>query len=398
MIFLAFDPVAILRGGVPFIGLLLILVLIHEFGHFLAAKAFGIKVLEFGIGFPPKAKTLFKRGDTEYTLNWLPIGGFVRLLGEEDPTDPQSLAAAPRWQRLTVMGAGVAMNFVLAILLLSISFMIPRERSLSLAQIVEVAPGSPAANAVIEGETRDGTAPTQGIQPGDIVMEVEGRDVKNTNELVYANRLNLGETQTWTIIRDGATLTAQVYARWKPPAGQGPTGVRIGAPTTCTFDAEGEVIPSTCQLKYPQTESQWYWPWEAVPKGTQSLIDTMVLTINEIRVRINGGAGASIGGEDQPAFTGPVGIADTTGTLIDEAGWRPLIEFAALLSLNLAIFNALPIPMLDGGRMFFVVLEIVRGGRRISPEKESLVHLTGFALMMAGVIVVTYFDIARLVT
>jgi len=394
--YLAFDAVAIVRAVVPFVSLLLILVLIHELGHFIAAKAFGIKVLEFGVGFPPKAKTLFKKGETEYTLNWLPIGGFVRLLGEEDPSDPRSLAAAPRWQRLTVMGAGVMMNFVLAILLLSIGFMIPRDRPLSQAQIYEVAPGSPAANAKVTGEMPDGSAPQQGIQPGDIVIEVEGRSVQNTSEMVYANRLNLGETQTWKIIRGGSTLTAEVYARWHPPEGQGPTGVRIGAPTVCKYDENFE--PIECQLKYTQTEKQWYWPWTALVKGTQSLVDTMVLTVNEVRVRVGGGGGASIGGEDQPAFTGPVGIADTTGTLIEEAGWRPLIEFAALLSLNLAIFNALPIPMLDGGRMLFVFIEILRGGRRIAPEKEALVHFAGFALMMAGVLVVTYFDIARLVT
>jgi regulator of sigma E protease len=395
---MAFDGVAIARAVVPFVSLLLALVLIHEFGHFLAAKAFGIKVLEFGVGFPPKAKTLFTKGETEYTLNWLPIGGFVRLLGEEDPSDPRSLAAAPRWQRLTVMSAGVLMNFFLAVVLLSVGYMIPRDRSLSQAQIAEVAPGSPAAQAKISGEMRDGTAPTQGIQVGDLVTNVEGRDIANTSEMVYANRLNLGETQTWTIIRGGSTLTAEVYARWHPPAGQGPTGVRIGAPQTCTYDQNGEVIASTCQLKFPQTESVWYWPWEAFPKGARSLVDTMVLTTNEIRVRIGGGGGASINGDNQPAFTVPVGIADTTGEIIHEAGWRPLIEFAALLSLNLAIFNALPIPMLDGGRMFFVFLELVRGGRRISPEKEALVHFAGFALMMAGVLVVTFFDIQRLVT
>jgi regulator of sigma E protease len=392
--FLAFDGLAIIRSVVPFISLLLVLVVIHEFGHFLAAKAFGIKVLEFGVGFPPKAKTLFTKGETEYTLNWLPIGGFVRLLGEEDPTDPRSLAAAPRWQRLTVMGAGVMMNLVLAILLLSIGFMVPRERSLAQAQIVEVSPGSPAAEAQISGEMRDGSPVVQGIQPGDLVIEVEGREVQNTSEMVYANRLNLGETQEWKIIRAGSTLTAEVYARWHPPAGQGPTGVRIGRPVSCSIDADGE--PQNCQAKYTQTENVQYWPWEALPKGTQSLVDTMVLTVNEIRVRVGGGGGAAT--DDQPAFTGPVGIADTTGTLIEQAGWRPLIEFAALLSLNLAIFNALPLPMLDGGRMFFVFLEIVRGGRRIAPEKEALVHFTGFALMMVGVLVVTYFDIARLVT
>jgi len=396
MTFLAFDPAAILLAVVPFLALLLVLVLIHEFGHFLAAKAFGIKVLEFGVGFPPKAKTLFTKGDTEYTLNWLPIGGFVRLLGEEDPSDPRSLAAAPRWQRLTVMGAGVAMNAVLAILLMAVGFMIPRERALTLAQVVDVAPGSPAANAEIRGAMRDDSPVLQGLQPGDIVLEVEGRDIKNTGELVVANRLNLGETQEWLINRNGSTLTALVFARWNPPAGEGPTGIRISPPATCSLDAAGD--PVNCQLLYPYSENVSYPPWEALPKGFTALAETMQLTINEIRIRFNGTGGASIAGEDQPAFTGPVGIADTTGQLISDQGWRPLIEFAALLSLNLAIFNALPIPMLDGGRMVFVVVEILRGGRRISPEKENLVHLTGFVLLMMGVLVVTYFDIARLVT
>jgi regulator of sigma E protease len=396
LIFLAFDSVAILRAAVPFLSLLVVLVVIHEFGHFIAAKAFGIKVLEFGIGFPPKAVTYLRKGGTEYTLNWLPIGGFVRLLGEEDPSDPQSLAAAPRWKRLIVMFAGVFMNIVLAVVLLAVGFMVPRERSLSLAQIAEVASGSPAAQAQITGVMRDGSAPLQGLQPGDIVLEVEGREVKNTSELVYANRLNLGETQTWKINRAGSSLTAEVYARWHPPADQGPTGIRISAPATCS-DVDADGSPINCRLLYPYTESVAYPPWEAFPKGVTALIDTLVLTKNELQVRIGGGGGASVN-DDEPAFTGPVGIADTTGQLIKEAGWRSLIEFAALLSLNLGIFNALPIPMLDGGRMFFVFVEILRGGRRIAPEKESLVHLTGFALLMVGVLIVTYFDIARLVS
>lgn len=396
MTFLAVDFAAIFLAVVPFLLLLLVLVIIHEFGHFLAAKAFGIKVLEFGVGFPPRAKTLFTKGETEYTVNWLPIGGFVRLLGEEDPSDPRSLAAAPRWQRLTVMGAGVAMNAVLAVLLMAVGFMIPRERALTQVQVVDVAPGSPAATARIEGQMRDDSPVEQGLQPGDMIVEVEGREIMNTGELVVANRLNLGDTQKWIINRGGSTLTAHVYARWDPPAGEGPTGIRIAAPATCSTDANGD--PVNCQLLYPYTENVSYPPWEALPKGVTSLVETMQLTINELRVRFSGTSGASVAGEDQPAFTGPVGIADTTGTLISEQGWRPLIEFAALLSLNLAIFNALPIPMLDGGRMVFVVIEILRGGKRISPEKESLVHLTGFALMMVGVLIVTYFDIARLVT
>lgn len=385
----------ILKAAAIFLALLVPLILIHEFGHFLVAKAFGIKVLEFGVGFPPRIKGLvWRRGETEYTVNALPIGGFVRLLGEEDPSDPRSLAAAARWKRLTVMAAGVFMNLVLAIFLFSLVFMIPRDRDLSLAMVSEVAPGSPAAEAVVEGEMRDGTAPLQGVQPGDIVVDVEGRDIKNTQELIYTTRLHLGETQEWTIHRAGSTLTAHVYARWHPPADQGPTGIQIGAPTTClAFDDEGEC--SDARLIYPNTENVWYWPWEALPKGLGALRDTVVLTANEIRVRVGGGGGGGVP-DDSAAVSGPVGVADQTSDLVEAAGWRAAIELGALLSLNLAVFNALPIPGLDGGRMLFLFIEIIRGGRRIAPQKEALVHLAGFALLFASIIVVTYFDIARI--
>ncbi|MGH2628896.1 MAG: M50 family metallopeptidase [Anaerolineales bacterium] len=396
MPFLAVEPFDIFRNGGIFLLLLVPLVVIHEFGHFLAAKAFGIKVLEFGIGFPPRAWTFLRKGETEYTLNWLPIGGFVRLLGEEDPTDPRSLAAAARWKRLTVMFAGVFMNLVFAAFLLSVSYMIPREVSLAQAQVTSVADDSPASVARITGEMRDGSAPLQGLQPGDMVQEVEGREVRNQGELIRANRLNLGETQTWIINRGGSTLKAEVYARWHPPAGQGPTGITVGAPTICSdIDADGN--PSGCQLRYPFTDSEWFWPWEAVPKGIGSLTDAVVLSYNEIRVRFGGGGGGGVP-SDEPAFSGPVGIASQTGELIDEAGWRPIIELAALLSLNLAVFNALPIPMLDGGRMAIVFVEILRRGKRIAPEREALIHLTGFALLMTGVLIVTFFDIQRLVS
>ncbi|HJP40611.1 MAG TPA: M50 family metallopeptidase [Dehalococcoidia bacterium] len=378
-----------------FILLLVPLVVIHEFGHFLAAKAFGIKVLEFGVGFPPKIRGK-KFGETEYTINWLPIGGFVRLLGEEDPTDPRSLAAQAPWKRLTVLFAGVVMNVALAVALLSAGLMIPRERSLAMAQVVEVSPDSPAAEAVIEGQMRDGSEPLQGIQSGDLIIEVEGREVRNTQELILANRLNLGETQDWVIVRANSTLTAQVYARWHPPADQGPTGIRVGAPIRCSgIDDEGELVD--CELRFPFTETVWRWPWEAVPEGIQDLADVVVLNVNELRVRFGGGGGGAAVG-DGPVIQGPVGLAATTKDIVGTAGWRPLIELAALFSLNLAVFNALPLPMLDGGRALFVFIEIIRGGRRVAPEKEALVHLLGFVSLMTLVLFITFFDVQRLVT
>ncbi len=512
----------LLRTVLPFAGLLVGLVVLHELGHFLAAKAFGIKVLEFGVGFPPRIKGLsWRRGETEYTLNWLPIGGFVRLLGETDipymaaalierdgeralalaelvpgearlsfqvavggdveadlaraeparllleradgasgmpeverpplPADvaarlvarrfgddvpesvagneageaavaqllvylaeeteapdgrtlsnlealplwghPRSLAAAARWKRLTVMGAGVAMNLALALLLFATGFMVPRERSLTLAQVAEVAPGSPASTAAITGSMRDGSAPERGLQAGDVIMEVNGREVRNVSELIFTTRRHLGETQDWVVSREGATLDARVHARWRPPAGQGPTGIRVGPPTVCaSVDAAGEPV---CQPRFPFSERVWAPPWEALPLGWRAMIDAVVITKNEIQARI---AGASSPGEDQPLFSGPVGIASATGDIIEQAGWRSLIELAALLSLSLAVFNALPFPALDGGRMLFVLIEIARGGRRISPRKEALFHLVGFAVLLAGIVVITWFDIRRLIT
>jgi regulator of sigma E protease len=391
-----FDPLAIVRAAGPFIGILLVLVVVHEFGHFLAAKALGIKVLEFGVGFPPRAFTYMRRNGTEYTVNWLPIGGFVRLLGEEDPTDPQSLAAAARWKRLTVLFAGVGMNFVLAILLMTVSYMVPRERSLSMAEVTSVSPGSPAATAQVTTLDPGAPAPAQGLQPGDVVTRVNGSDIHNTGELVYQNRLHVGETQDWTIERGGQKLKAEVYARLHPPAGQGATGITIAPPTTCS-PAQMAAGATDCELLYPKTERVAYAPWTALTKGTTALWDTVILTKNELQIRFGGGGGGGSASEG-PAFQGPVGIASATGQIIQEDGWRSLIELSALLSLNLAVFNVLPIPMLDGGRIFIVLLEIVRGGRRIAPEKEALVHLTGFALLMALVVVVTFFDISRLVT
>ena len=375
---LAVDGIAIVRAALPFLGILFLLVIIHEMGHFFAAKAFGIKVLEFGIGLPPRIKGIgFRRGETEYTLNWLPLGGFVRLLGEEDPTDPRSLAAAPRWKRLTVLCAGVVMNIVLAIILFSVGFMVPRERSMGVVSIAEVFPDTPAAIAQVDGYMQDGSDPDQGLQSGDIIATVNGREVLNIQELSFAIRRYLGEVQNWEIVREGSSLQASVLARWDPPVGQGPTGLMVGS-------------------RYPYTEIVWYYPWDAFPKGWGAMVDTIVLTKNEIQLRLSGSEAALSAGE--PLFTGPVGIAEATGDVISKVGWRSLIELTALLSLNLGIFNILPIPMLDGGRVLFVLVEIVRGGRRISPEREALVHLMGFSLLIAGVIAITYFDVTRLFT
>ncbi len=328
----------ILYTILPFAGVLVVLIVAHELGHFITAKLTGVKVLEAGLGYPPRIWGFTWR-DTIYSINWLPLGGFVRLLGEEDPSDPGSLAAKPRWVRLLVLASGSGMNFVLPILLFAIAFSIPRDVNVGLTQITDVVPDAPAQEA--------------GLQSGDVIFEINDEEVRNIREVSMAIRLNLGETIDFTVKHpDGVTETIPVHARWSPPQGQGPTGIMIAN-------------------MYSFTEKESFPPWQAIPKGWTATVDSLLLARNEVISWTKGNSG--------PDVAGPVGIAQATGEVVEQAGWLVLFDFAALLSINLAIINILPLPMLDGGRIAFVLLEIVRRGKRIAPEKEALVHLVGLA-------------------
>lgn len=356
--------VGVIYSVLPFLAMLVGLIVFHELGHYITAKLFRIKVLEAGLGYPPRIWGFTWKG-TLYSINWLPLGGFVRLLGEEDPSHPQSLAAQAAWKRLIVLGAGSGMNFILPVMLFAIAFMIPRQVPVGPAVIQVVERGSPAAEA--------------GLQPGDTILELNGEAVKNTQEVGRLIRLNMGDVITFKVKRQvlgggGETevLEFPVKARWAPPAGQGPTGIVIAN-------------------RYPQFHDTESYPvWEAIPKGWTATWDSLILARNQIVAMFHGGSG--------PDVAGPVGIAQATGEVVKESGWQTLLDFAALLSINLAIINILPLPMLDGGRIAFVLLEVARGGKRIAPEKEAIVHLIGLALIITMAVVVTYFDIIRIIS
>ncbi len=281
----------------------------------------------------------------------------MKLAGEEDPTVKGSLAGKSIATRLLVLSSGALMNIILPFLLFSIAFMVPHQAIEGQVMIEDVAPNSPAAMA--------------GIRPGDTLIAVNGKTVNYAGELSREIQLNLGNPIRIELKHtDGTTETVQVTPRWRPPEGQGAVGV-------LTRTENARLIRESLPF------------WKAIPKGVVSCFETFVLFKNGIISMVIGTTAAQ--------FTGPVGIAQMTGQ-VASAGISPLFEFAAFLSINLAIFNIFPLPGLDGGRIAFVFLEWVRRGKRIPARIEGMVHLGGFALLILFFVAITYQDIARIVT
>jgi regulator of sigma E protease len=209
---------------------------------------------------------------------------------------------------------------------------------------------------------------------GDVIYAVEGRDAKNVSEASRYINLYRGRTVDVTAKRGEEFVNLEVHARWAPPGGQGPTGISIAA-------------------QYPFTETVALPPWESIPQGARQTVDSLLLARNEIVSWFKGAGG--------PQFAGPVGIAQTTGEVARQTesaagAVSPLLELAALLSINLGILNLLPLPMLDGGRVLFLLIEVARRGKRIAPEKEAIIHLVGLAAFVVLAVVITFFDISRI--
>lgn len=338
-----------------FVAVLVVIILAHELGHFTAAKLAGVTVEEFGIFYPPRVLS-FKRRGTIYSLNALPLGGFVRMAGEEDPNKPGSLASKRIPVRLIVLSAGSLMNLLLPLLLLSIAFMVPHDALIGEVEVLEVAPDSPAEAA--------------GMRPGDVFVSIGGQEVSNTGDIQRLFFRTLGSEVSVTVLRDGAERVVFLTPRWKPPEGEGASGILV---TTNS--------PTVIREQEPF--------FQAIGMGASRGVEIMVLFKNSIIGMFSGAVPVEL--------RGPVGIAEMTGEFA-RAGISPLLEFASLISINLGILNLFPLPALDGGRVAFVLVELVRGGRRISARKEWLIHTVGFFLLIGALLAVTYRDIIRLVS
>ena len=381
---------------VPVLGAL---IFVHELGHFVAAKRFGIKVLEFGFGFPPRLFGI-RYGETLYSINLVPLGGFVRMVGEEDPEDPRSFARKSVLQRIIVLSAGSFMNLLTPIVIFTVLFAIPRDTAIGSVIISGVAPGSPAAEA--------------GLRPGDIVLAYDGDRVNNHLDLIAQVMASLG-SETDITVRRGAIVsglggspelaaveTLTVVPRLNPPelqvvdnVAEPETQVSLGDAQLYNRELEvgdimtqgsiGVMIGTSNVRIVKQRESIW----NAVPMAVERIWDVVTITKN--------GFARWIAGGPDPGLAGPIGIARVTGE-VAKAGISPIFELTALLSISLGIVNILPIPALDGGRLMFVVIEWVRRGKRISPKREGLVHLVGFAILLGFIVVISYFDVVRMLS
>ena len=364
-----------------FLGVLVVLVLVHELGHFLVAKRAGITVEEFGIGFPPRITSVMWRG-TRYSLNWIPLGGFVRMLGEDGDVevrrlrergltdDEVELAMAgafnrrPIWVRVGVLLAGVAMNFVLAAALFAVALSLPALIGHGPLTVIEVQENSPAAGK---------------LEVDDVIVAVDDQTFERSADLTQYVRERAGFVVELTVLRDGEETTVGIIPRSvtdeQRANGIGPVG----------FSYEPE--------RLVEEPSSVTGPLDAIGRGTVAAWG--------LAIRIPGGLADAVGGllglnPNAGDARGPIGIAQETGRVLE----APLVSqllFVGVLSVNLAVLNVLPFPPLDGGRIAVVLLESVRR-RKLPAEREALIYLTGFAVLLALIVLISIQDIQRLIT
>lgn len=363
--------------AIIFLLILSFLVLIHELGHFLTARKFGMKVEEFGLGYPPKALRLFtdKLG-TVYTLNWLPVGGFVRLFGEdgslsvEGEENKTTLKGAfftkPVWQRLVVVLAGATINFIFGVIAFGAIYSytgIPVE--LQAVRVEEVAAQSPAAEA--------------GLQVGDLIVgigEPEVVGIKSVGQYIEQLNAYVGTTAPLKVERNDAVLEIPVYVRGEKeiPAGEGATGV----------------VVNDFELRhYPL----WQMPFRGMVVGLKA-----ALQFSGVLLQGLGGMVKDLvsHGKVPSEVAGPVGIvhmAQQEGLLT--SGLIPLLNFMAILSINLAIVNVLPFPALDGGRAMFLLIEGLTR-KKLKPEIEQWANVVGFGLLIVMIVLISIRDVSRI--
>jgi regulator of sigma E protease len=345
------------------------LVLVHELGHFLTARALRVRVLEFGIGFPPRARVLRSRGETLYTLNWLPLGGFVKLDGEDGDrsSDRGSFASRSLLAQVTILVAGVAMNVVLGFLLfVLIAWQLSPVLGVQIPQ---------------DGVQADSPAAQAGLVPGDVLVGVDGQEFDIfSQDILTAIRSRVGQTIQLEIQHaDGslATITVTLRPQSQLDDTHGPLGIVSSQqhPFVEILTGRNNVRPLG----------------DAIALGANETVTAGGLIVGALGGLVSGFATNPTA---PPQASGPIGIAVQIGQVFFATGWSGLLFLAALLSVNLAVVNILPFPPLDGGRILVLVIKRLFRGR-VSLRAEQLTYFVGFVFLFAFILWISGFDVAR---
>jgi regulator of sigma E protease len=361
---------------IVFLLILSVLVLIHEAGHFFVAKFFGIKVEEFGFGLPPR---IFgkKIGETIYSLNWLPIGGFVKLYGEDEAgagrvqnskvkiqnvkkeDEGRAFFAKPVWQRALVVFAGVFMNFVLAVVIISILFSV-------------VGIQTPGNKVTVDAVVKGAPAEKAGLKVGDTILSIDKNQITSAEQLVVYAKEHLGEKLTIQLQTKNLKLqTVEVTPRKAYPSNEGAMGIAI---------SQNVVLK-----KYPWYQAPFVGTLEALKQSWLVLTGLVMLVVQLVTK-----------GMVPQGVAGPIGIAELTGIVL-KISPAAVLSLVSLLSLNLAIINLLPIPALDGGRLFFILIEgIFR--KKVNQAFEERAHMIGMIVLLGLIALITLHDLFRILT
>lgn len=339
-----------------------LLIIAHELGHFYSARFFKVKVEEFGFGFPPKIFSRVKNG-IRYSINLLPLGGFVKIFGEhgEGQDSHESFVSRTAWQRLIILGAGVGMNIVLAWVFFSVGAAVGTPQVIDDVDsripisIIGILPRSPAEQ--------------RGLRFGDQILELRSSEMslrveseKDVSDFVDGYR---GEEITMIVRRAGAVQEITITPRVRVPEGEGPLGISMG--------------------RLSSVRVAWY---KAPFAGAKMVAETLIAILSGLGVILRDFFWYQ---RTDVSVSGPVGIY-LFGRDIQALGFSYILQFIGMLSVNLAVLNALPIPALDGGRMFFILIEKIRGSR-INPGIENMAHSIGFAVLILLMALVTYKDL-----
>jgi regulator of sigma E protease len=420
-----------------FLVTLFVAICLHELGHFIAAKRAGVKVEEFGIGFPPPRLFGIKRGETIYSLNAIPIGAFVKAAGENDPTVPRSLAGKGPWTRLGIYAAGPLVNIFLAFVLLSAFLALP----------YSVITGN---GLMVHAVAVNSSAEEAGIEPGDIILEAAGQSIHKSGDLSnIVNSVEEGTEITLLLLRNGQEVQTTVKPKFDPTQRQQIIGVwscwnivsevdedspayeagiragdtilringqdvyneestssalrsveesgkinlvllRDGKMVSISLDNDGyETLPGV-EIRWvdgTHTEQERLPVWRAAYSGARYIIYMPVLIIKAIPQIIK---------SPDTALVGPIGAGQLTVEMVRTYGFSNMLFMASIISLGLGIFNLFPIPPLDGGGMLVAFIEGCRRGKRLSPRTVRLAYTIGTTFLIALVILVTFIDIWRL--